>query len=292
MLKELRRRKIMVTENAVTENIMRLNKFLAYAGIASRRAADEMIRTGLVRVNGKIIFELGMKIDTIRDKVTVKHKPVFMAQKPVYFMFNKPLQVLSSMSDPEGRPCVAEFFERVKERVFPVGRLDWDSEGLLLLTNDGNFSQSILHPSKEIPKTYHVKIDGHASDERLKKLLLGVSIPGGRVKALVAEKIIKGKDKYDWVKIVITEGKNRQVRHMLSKVGYDVKKLQRVAIGALRLGTLKKGQFKQLTSDDIKKVFITPETVKIRRPINTAPAVKRPTKKQYFKKLKREEYSN
>ena len=159
------------------------------------------------------------------------------------------------MSDPQGRTTVADFFSRVKGRVFPVGRLDWDSEGLLLMTNDGRFAQEVAHPKKEIPKTYLVKLDGQPTAEQLAKLKRGVSIVGGKVKALHVEKIQRGANKYGWYKIVITEGKNRQVRRMFEKIGFDVKKLQRVAIGKLTIGKTRKGEFRELTEKDLRRVF-------------------------------------
>jgi 23S rRNA pseudouridine2605 synthase len=160
------------------------------------------------------------------------------------------------MTDPMGRPTVADFVKDLPYRVFPVGRLDWDTEGLLLLTNDGDFSQKVTHPKEEIPKTYLVKLDGKPTDAQLDKLRRGVTIPGGKVAAKFVERAKVGTSgTYDWVKIVITEGKNRQVRHMFQKIGYDVKKLKRTAIGQLTLGPLKKGEFAFLDEGGIRQVF-------------------------------------
>jgi 23S rRNA pseudouridine2605 synthase len=234
---------------------VRLNKYLADCGVASRRKADELMTEGQVMVNGKKVFELGTRVDPLRDKILVSGKPVRAPSHKVYIMFHKPKNVVTTMEDPLGRPTIAEFFNRLPVRVFPVGRLDWDTEGLMLLTNDGDFSQRINHPGEEVPKTYMAKVSGKPSDEALQRLVRGVSIIGGRVQALHVERIKRGADKYDWIKIVVGEGKNRQVRRMFEKIGFDVLKLQRVAVGRLRLGTLKRGEFVFLTEQGIAKIF-------------------------------------
>lgn len=235
---------------------IRLNKYLADSGIASRRASDQLILNGKVQVNGKTVLELGVRVDPTNDRVVVSGKPVRPAAQKIYVIFNKPEKVLTSMSDPEGRPTVADFMEKLPVRVFPVGRLDWDTEGLLLLTNDGDFAQKVMHPREEIPKTYLAKLDGQPSETQLDKLRRGVTIPGGRVKALHVERAKVGDSKqYDWVKIVISEGKNRQVRHMFQKIGFDVKKLKRVAIGQLSIGSLQKGEYAFLDTLGISRIF-------------------------------------
>lgn len=171
-------------------------------------------------------------------------------------IMNKPKGVLTTMEDPLGRPTIADYLANLPVRLFPVGRLDWDSEGLLLLTNDGDFAQKVAHPTSEVTKTYIVKIDGSPKSEELQRLKTGVSIPGGRVKALAVSRFAKGDSKkYSWVKIVITEGKNRQIRYMFEKIGYDVIKLQRVAIGRLRLGALDRGQIAFLNEVAAERVF-------------------------------------
>src|SRR5262245_10275722 len=206
----------------------RLNKFLADCGVASRRKADEIISEGRVQVNGKTVFELGVRVEPGVDRVTLDGKPVKPPSLKLYVIFNKPENVLTTMEDPEGRPTVADYMEQLPVRVFPVGRLDWDTEGLLLLTNDGDFAQKVMHPREEIPKTYLAKLDGQPTEKDLQKLLNGVTIPGGHVKAWHVERAKVGDSKqYDWIKIIIGEGKNRQVRFMFQKIGFDVKKLRR-----------------------------------------------------------------
>jgi 23S rRNA pseudouridine2605 synthase len=186
----------------------------------------------------------------------VEGKPLRQKAHHVYVMFNKPKGILTTMEDPLGRPTIASFLDEIPYRVFPVGRLDWDSEGLLLLTNDGDYAQKVAHPTAEVTKTYLVKVDGKPTDEKLNKLLKGVSILGGKAKAKSVEKIKKGRDQYDWIKIVITEGRNRQIRQMFEKIGYDVLKLQRVAIGRLRIGNLERGQLVYLNEVARDRVFL------------------------------------
>lgn len=251
---------------------IRLNKLIADSGLASRRHADRMIEEGLVTVNGKKVFELGVKVDPEADRILVDGKPLRkpLSQK-LYLIFNKPKGVLTTMEDPLDRPTVAEYLSEVPARVFPVGRLDWDSEGLLLLTNDGDFANRVAHPKEEVTKTYLVKLDGAPQPHQLEKLKKGVSIVGGKVSARHIERIHKQgdkkSDKYEWFKIVITEGKNRQIRQMFEKIGFDVMKLQRVAIGRLRIGNLKTGEIAFLPPETAERVFLAddPEEVKTKR---------------------------
>lgn len=236
---------------------IRLNKYISECGIASRRRADELINEGSVVVNGKKVYELGTKVRPSLDRITVNGKPIKPATHKIYILFNKPKNVVTTMEDPEGRPAIADYFERLPVRVFPVGRLDWDSEGMILLTNDGEFAQKVNHPSEEILKTYMVKVNGHPSQDQLDRLRRGISIVGGKVSARGVERIRRGdSDKYDWIKIMIAEGKNRQIRRMFEKIGFDVLKLQRVAIGRLRMPTsLKRGEYVFLTYAGIEKIF-------------------------------------
>lgn len=234
---------------------IRLNKLIAESGLVSRRKADELIENGQVQVNGRRVYELGTKVDPNNDKILVNGKPLRKFVEKYYFMFNKPLQVLTSMNDPSDRPIVADYFKKIPARLFPVGRLDWNTEGLLLMTNDGEFANAITHPKFEVTKTYLAKVAGEPNNKQLEKLVFGVTIPTGKVSAKSVKRMPHTKGKYDWLRIVITEGHNRQVRHMLEKIGCDVLKLQRIAIGQLKLGSLKSGDFKPISAKEIDRIF-------------------------------------
>lgn len=256
--------------------MIRLNKLLAERGLASRRGADKLIAEGLVTVNGKKVYELGIKVDEHQDKIVVDGKPLRAKNQMFYVMFNKPKAVITSMTDPLDRPTVADYVADIPGRVFPIGRLDWDSEGLLIMTNDGDFANEVMHPAKEVTKTYHVKLNGQPAQDKIDKLLKGVSIPDGRVRAKHIEKLkmtksktTKTSEKYDWYKIVITEGKNHQVREMFKKIGFDVMKLQRVAIGKLRLGALETGEYVFINEAARDRIFMPdlPNEVHARRDV-------------------------
>lgn len=240
-----------------SEKSIRLNKLIADSGLASRRHADRMIEEGKVTVNGKRVFEMGIKVDPAQDRIIVDGHPIKAKPMKLYLVFNKPKGVLTTMTDPHERPTIADYLTDVPGRVFPVGRLDWDSEGLLLLTNDGDFANKVMHPKAEVTKTYLVKLDGQPEQKHIDKLLKGVSIIGGKVAAKHVEKIKRqeGSDKYDWYKIVITEGKNRQIRQMFEKIGFDVMKLQRVSIGRLKLGNLERGELAYVNEAMLSKIF-------------------------------------
>lgn len=240
---------------------VRLNKFLAAQGVASRRKADLLIESGEVTVNGKRVFELGVKIDPSVDKVKVNGKLVkTTTEELIYLMFHKPKGVITTLEDPLGRPTIADFMKKLKIKVFPVGRLDWDSEGLLLLTNDGDFANQVSHPKYNINKRYLVKIGGKITPKMIEKMKRGMSIPeGGRVAAKRLDRIVKkSTPNNDWLIIEISEGKNRQIRKMFGNFKLDVLKLQRVAIGGLELGNLKRGEFKALMPKDLEKIFTDP----------------------------------
>ncbi|MBT4761905.1 MAG: rRNA pseudouridine synthase [Bdellovibrionaceae bacterium] len=252
-----------VTPKKVNSNPdeVRLNKWISSTGLMSRRKADEAIDEGKIKINGRVVYELGVKINPKLDVVKYQDKALRPPKDKTYIMFNKPKKVLTTMADPTGRTTIGDFFPANEHlRLFPIGRLDWETEGLLLLTNDGEFSQEVIHPKSKIPKTYLVKLDGKLNQYQTRKLLSGVTIIGGRVKALHIERVKKLTSKvenkeYEWVRISISEGKNRQIRKMFAKVGLDVKKLRRVAIGSLKLGTLATGKYKELQAKDLLQVF-------------------------------------
>ena len=241
---------------------MKLNQFLAQWGQLSRRKAGEIIASGQVFVNGKNIRDLSFLVQPKKDKIRINKKYIRpIEQKKIYIMFHKPAKVLSSSKDPKGRPTVMDYLPKTKERLFLVGRLDWDSEGLLLATNDGELTNKVLSPKNRIPKSYLVRVWGQPKESHLKKLLTGVSTPVGRRKALYVGKLFK-KD----IKIILNEGKKRQIRLMFEKIGFPVQKLKRVAIGRLKLNRLPKRHFIFLKEKDLKKLYLKPkELVKKRR---------------------------
>ncbi len=226
------------------------------SGVASRRQADKLISEGHIRINGKKMTTLGYQVDPLKDEVFCDKKQVKLEKHFFYFSFYKPKKVLSTLSDPEGRPTLFDFISHIPIRLFPIGRLDWESEGLILLTNDGEFSQKVIHPKYKIPKTYMVKVRGHIHRNALWKLERGVTLSGKKARVLKVQKV-KYEDsiRNDWVKVVISEGRNQQIRRMFEKVDFHVLKLKRVSIGDLRLGKLKPGKLKTLSRKDIQKIF-------------------------------------
>ncbi|KKL58407.1 hypothetical protein LCGC14_2225690, partial [marine sediment metagenome] len=233
----------------------RLQKILAEMGIASRRRAEEMIAEGRLRVNGKVAV-LGTKADPGRDHIKLDGKLLTgRAENKVYYMMNKPVNVMTTLEDPQGRPTVGDFMARIKMRVYPVGRLDFDSEGLLLLTNDGVLTHAILHPSKKIPKTYKVKIKGLLDDKDIARLRGGMHLADGKTAPARVRKLRKLKEN-SWVEIAITEGRKRQVRRMFDHVGHSVLKLIRVKVGRVDLGPLPPGEIRSLTPDELESLKI------------------------------------
>lgn len=230
----------------------RLQKILSEIGIASRRRAEELIVEGRVTVNGKVAV-LGMKADPARDHIKFDGKLIARPEPKVYLILNKPKGVVTSLRDPEGRPIVKDYLKGVKYRVFPVGRLDYDSEGLLLLTNDGDFAQAILHPSKEIPKSYLVKVKGSPGEDALKKLRAGIRLEDGITEPAKLRKI-RSTENNTWLEITIHEGRKRQIRRMFEQTGHPVLKLKRTRIDGIELGDLKPGQYRYLKPEEISKI--------------------------------------
>ncbi|MEW6001320.1 MAG: pseudouridine synthase [Nitrospirota bacterium] len=230
----------------------RLQKILAEMGITSRRKAEELILEGRVTVNGQIAT-IGMKADPLRDHIKVDGKLFTRPEPKVYIMFNKPRNVVTTLYDPQGRPAVKDFLTGVKYKVFPVGRLDFDSEGLLLLTNDGDLAHRVLHPAKKIPKIYLVKVRGLLEEEEIEKLKKGIKLPEGMTAPAKIKKAGKTENN-SWIEITIYEGRKRQIRRMLDRVGHPVLKLKRIGINGLELGKLEPGAYRYLTPDEINKI--------------------------------------
>jgi 23S rRNA pseudouridine2605 synthase len=234
----------------------RLQKIIAAAGIASRRTAEELISSGHVQVNGQVISELGSKADPETDHIRVNGKLLHGGQRHVYFLLNKPKGYVTTVSDPEHRPTVMSLIRGVKERVYPVGRLDYASEGLLLLTNDGELAHRLMKAASHIAKTYVVKVAGTPSAEALEKLRAGVSIEtdeGKRVRTAPAGIRLVKEGTNPWYEITLIEGRNRQIRRMFEKVGHHVEKIKRVRYGPLTLD-VPPGKFRPLTPQEISRM--------------------------------------
>ncbi len=237
----------------------RIQKIIAQVGIASRRKAEDLIKEGRVTVNGKIAV-LGMKADIDRDHIKVDGRLLTKKEPKAYFIFNKPAGVVTSLYDPEGRPTIKDFLKDIKYRVFPVGRLDYDSEGLLLLTNDGEFAHSILHPSKKVSKTYIVKVKGIIKNEDIERLRRGIKLDDGITQPARVRKI-RDTDANSWIEMTIYEGKKRQIRRMLERVGHQVIRLKRIAIDGIRLGDLGVGKIRHLTREEIDRLKMTKDVL-------------------------------
>lgn len=231
----------------------RLQKVIAHAGFASRRKAEQLILEGKVTVNGKVVKELGIKVSP-NDKVEVQGIPV-EREEPVYYLMYKPRGVISSVNDDKGRKVVTDFLPHVKQRVYPVGRLDYDTSGVLLLTNDGEFANLLMHPRNEIEKVYVAKIKGVPSKEKLNILQRGVVLEDGKT-APAKVKMISSDTKKETaiIEISIHEGKNRQVRRMFEAIGHPVLKLKRERYGGINLGGLTAGDVRELTPHEIKQI--------------------------------------
>ncbi len=233
----------------------RLQKFLSQAGIASRREAEKIILSGRVKVNGVVIKELGTKVETLTDKVAVDGKLV-LAQKKVYYIFNKPRGVITTLSDPEGRKTVADYVQELPEKVFPVGRLDYNTEGLLLMTNDGELAQMLSHPSHNIKKTYRVSAMGIIGEEELDKLRLGIKLEYGMTAPALVNLVEYLHEKNMTVfDITIHEGRNRQVRRMCDAIGHSVRYLKRTKFAGMTLSDVKRGSMRELSADEVKNLY-------------------------------------
>lgn len=284
----------------------RLQKIIAAAGVTSRRKAEELILQGLVQVNGQMVTELGTKADLSKDHIRVNGKLLQGAEKHRYYMLNKPRGYVTTVSDPEGRPTVMQFFERIKQvgRVYPVGRLDYLSEGLILMTNDGELANLLTKASTQVEKTYLVKVSGRPTEGALDQLRGGVMIEKGRygsregrvMTAPVTIKLIR-EGENPWFEMTLIEGRNRELRKMFEEVGHHVEKIRRVGFGPLILD-LPPGELRELDTQEIEAL----EKVSRRRPVKkavvrdgTIPAAKpvvrpakktaRPVKKRSIKKL-------
>lgn len=232
---------------------IRIQKIIADSGYCSRRKAEELMTKGRVKLNGHPV-KPGDKA-TVRDIITVDGERIYIpkTKKYLYIMMNKPRGYVTTMNDELGRKCVTELLDGIEDRVYPVGRLDRNSEGLLLFTNDGNFANSIMHPAKQIAKTYRVTVRPDINDEQLVALSDGIELDGR--KTLPATVVVKDKEPGRVVLLItIKEGRNRQIRRMCEAVGLEVARLRRISIGPLRLGMLKPGSYRELTADELRSI--------------------------------------
>jgi 23S rRNA pseudouridine2605 synthase len=234
--------------------VERLQKFMSECGVASRRKSEELITAGYVKINGTKAV-LGDKVDPRRDRVTVHGKLIKPVEEKVYIMLNKPRGYITSTTDDRGRKCVTELTRDVKTKIYPVGRLDRDSEGLLLMTNDGEFANQMMHPRSQIDKTYRVTVRGSVSEEQLTTMSVGVEIDGRGTEPCTIDVLEKDPAAPRTVlQFVIHEGRNRQIRRMCEAVGLEVMRLRRTAISTVKLGMLQTGKWRELTEQELRRL--------------------------------------
>lgn len=238
----------------MADNKVRLQKYLSECGVASRRKAEDLIAAGKVKVNGKPA-SIGDKIDPKKDTVVVAGKKVRKSKKNTYIMLHKPRGFITTLSDEMGRKCVAQLIEDVGTRVYPVGRLDRDSEGLLLLTDDGEFANSLTHPTHHVPKTYRVTVRPTITEEQVTALTTGIEIDG-RMTMPSEVRVLEKKEGRVVLEIIIYEGRNRQIRKMCDALGLEVARLKRTQIGSVKLGMLKQGDWRNLTDEEVHKLMV------------------------------------
>lgn len=232
---------------------VRLQKHLSACGVASRRKAEELILAGAIKVNGQLA-QLGDKIDPTKDRVTLRGKPVRAVEEKVYLMLNKPRGFVTTMSDEQGRRCVADLVAQAPQHVYPVGRLDRNSEGLLLMTNDGDFANRIMHPRSHISKTYRVTVHPPVTEEQLTRIMAGIPLDGRTTLPCEVE-ILSREEERVVLRFVLYEGRNREIRRLCEEVGLDVIRLKRIAVDTLTLGMLQPGRWRLLTETEVKRLL-------------------------------------
>ncbi len=230
----------------------RLQKIIASAGLASRREAEAWIREGRVSLNGRVVTELGTRADLHRDVVRVDGRKLARPERRVAILLNKPRGFLSTCSDPDKRPTVLDLVRRIRERIYPVGRLDFNSEGLLILTNDGDLALAVTHPRNRCRKVYRVKVRGIPSEEVLRRVASGVVLEGRRTLPATVTRVRS--EKNAWLEITLTEGRKNQIREVFQRVGYPVLKLKRIAIGGIGDRGLAPGEWRSLTEDELRRL--------------------------------------
>jgi 23S rRNA pseudouridine2605 synthase len=231
----------------------RLQKILAHAGVASRRKAEELIESGHVTVNGKLVRELGSKADLAEDVIEVDGRTIRETQDKVYYLLYKPAGCVTTLSDPENRPTIKNYLEEIPERVYPVGRLDYDAEGALIVTNDGDLAFSILHPRFGVRRTYLAKVHGVPTQEQIERLCRGVRLEDGRARALEAE-LHSRTPKNTWVRVVVAEGRQHLVKRLMEAVGAPVQKLFRADYGGIAVAGMRPGEVRELTKAEVHRL--------------------------------------
>ena len=233
---------------------LRIQKFMSECGVCSRRKAEELVLQGKVKINGKLA-DIGDKIDPYSDKIIVNGKPIKRQEEKRYIMLHKPRGFLTSLSDNFDRKCITMLTKGIEERIYPVGRLDKNSEGLLLLTNDGEFANMITHPKTHIPKTYRITVRPPLDDESLNSLMNGVKLDDGYITKPADVSVLTQEENRIVLLITIYEGKNRQIRRMCESLSLELIRLKRIAIGEIRLGMLQQGKWRDLTEQEIRSLY-------------------------------------
>lgn len=237
----------------MAENLVRLQKLLSECGVASRRKSEELISQGKVKVNGRVA-KIGDKVNPKRDTVTVSGKKIVKSKNKYYIMLHKPRGFITTLSDEMDRKCVAELVKDIPERIYPVGRLDKDSEGLLLMTNDGDFANAMMHPKHHVPKTYRVTVRQQVTENMVDELSTGIIIDG-RKTAPADVRVLLKEDTRTVLEIILYEGRNREIRKMCESLGLDVIRLKRTQYGSIKLGMLAQGKYRELTADEVHKLM-------------------------------------
>lgn len=262
----------------IETKMVRLQKIIAGSGITSRRKAEDCIRNGLVTVNGETVMTLGTKVDPLHDHIKVNGRHLKAQPPDMFVMLNKPIGYLSTLQDPAGRPTIKQLMPKPSLRLFPVGRLDGDSEGLLLLTNNGDIAQACLHPTHHVPKTYLVKVKGVLEDLEVQQLRRGVALEDGQTAPAKVKKAGKAQAN-SWIELTIHEGRKHQVKRMFAHIGHPVIRLKRIQFGPLNLGKLLPGKTRYLTdkeANDLRHLLSLSGTPSRPKPKTSKRTVKRP----------------
>lgn len=234
---------------------IRINHFISRCGYTSRRKAEKLIEEGRVTLNGEVVYSFGLKIDPKRDRIEVDGEVIKLPKRFSYFAFYKPKEVVSTMEDPEGRICIKKFLPKNIKGFFPVGRLDYHSEGLMIITNDGDLGLKLLHPKFKVVKTYYVKVKGKPSEESLEKLRKGIFLEGKKTLPIEIRRIYNRETNHTWLEIKMREGRKNQLREMFFRIEHPVIKLKRVSIGNIKLGKLRPGELRELTKEEVEELI-------------------------------------